>query len=186
MKPNPSTSTKPAAQAVSGDKSALAALAARYGTDEVVVAQGVTDATGSKLDVTVTRYDASGAATPIRKTFQGTGQGDDAFAALARTAAASSLTALGEPWKRETVVKAGEKAELTAAVFFSGLDQWETIRKALGNAALVEGMQVEGIAANGAEVQINYRGTPDKLALSLAQSNIALAQDPDGWSLRLK
>jgi hypothetical protein len=47
-------------------------------------------------------------------------------------------------------------------------------------------MQIDGIAAGGAEVQINYRGTPDKLALSLAQSNIALAQDADGWSLRLR
>lgn len=175
--------TVTAAQAVAGDKAALAALAARYGTDEVVVAQGVTDAAGTKLDVTLTRYGPSGAEAPIRKTFSG--QGAD-FAGLARSAASASLLALGEPWKRETAVRAGEKAQLTASVFFSGLDQWEAIRKALGRAALVEGMQVEGIAANGAEVQINYRGTPDKLALSLAQANIALAQDADGWSLRLR
>ncbi len=180
--------TVTAAQAVAGDKAALAALAARYGADAVVVAYGVTDAAGSKLDVTVTRYGPSGPGTPIRGSYQATGaaQNGDAFMTMAKSAASSTLLALGEPWKRETVVRAGEEAQLTASVFYSTLDQWESIRKALGNAPLVESLQIEGIAANGAEVDIRYRGTPDKLALSLSQANIALAQDAGGWSLRLK
>jgi len=180
--------TVTAAQAVAGDKAALAALAARYGADSVVVAYGVTDAAGSKLDVTVTRYDPSGPGTPVRGSYQATGaaQNGDAFMTMAKSAASSTLLALGEPWKRETVVRAGEEAQLTASVFYSTLDQWESIRKALDNAPLVESLQIEGIAANGAEVDIRYRGTPDKLALSLSQANITLAQDAGGWSLRLK
>lgn len=176
------------AQAVAGDRTALAALAARYGADAVVVAHGVTDATGTKLDVTVTRYDPSGTGSPIQRTFQAPAgaSGDDAFMTLAKGAASQMLLALGEPWKREIVVRAGEQAQLSASVYYSTLDQWEAIRKALGNTPLVESMQIEGIAANGAEVDIRYRGTPDKLALSLAQANVALTQDPDGWSLRLK
>ncbi|KAB7740498.1 DUF2066 domain-containing protein [Parvibaculum sedimenti] len=176
------------AQAVAGDKAALAALAARYGADSVVVAHGVTDAAGTKLDVTVTRYDPSGPGTPIHATFQAAGaaQNGDAFMIMAKSAASSMLLALGEPWKRETVVRAGEQAQLTASVFYSTLDQWEAIRKAVGNTPLVESMQIEGIAANGAEVDIRYRGMPDTLVLSLAQSNVALAQDADGWSLHLK
>ncbi|MEN6541010.1 DUF2066 domain-containing protein [Parvibaculum sp.] len=176
------------AQAIAGDKTALAALATRYGADAVVVAHGVTDATGSKLDVTVTRYDPAGSGTPLHQTFQGVAgaQTDDAFMTLAKGAASQMLLALGEPWKREVVVRAGEQAQLTASVYYSTLDQWEAIRKALGNAPLVDSMQINGIAASGAEVDIRYHGTPDKLALSLAQANIALTQEADGWSLRLK
>jgi hypothetical protein len=174
-----------AEQAISGDKTALSTLAARYGADEVVVAYASTNADGSKLDVTATRYDASGSKT-IKRSYQATTQGPDAFDTMAKGAASDLLLALGEDWKRAIVVRSGEAAQLTASVYFTTLDQWETIRKGLASAPLVEGMQIDGIAAGGAEVQINYRGTPDKLALSLAQSNIALAQDADGWSLRLR
>lgn len=172
-------------QAIAGDKAALAALAARYGTDEVIVAYGVSNAEGTRIDATVTRHGAATGAT-IRKSYQATTQGPDAFATMAKNAASDLLLSLGDEWKRAIVVRAGEAAQLTASVFFSSLDQWEAIRKGLAATPLVEGLQVEGIGAAGAEVEINYRGTPDKLALSLAQSNISLAQEQDGWSLRLR
>lgn len=178
-------STVTAEQALAGDKEALAALAARYGTDEVVVAHGVTDQAGTKIDATVTRHGAT-AGAPIARSYRVAAQGPDAFDVAARAAASDLLLALGDEWKRAIVVRADEAAQLTASVLFASLDQWETIRKGLSTAPLVEGLQVEGIAATGAEVEIDYRGTPDKLALSLAQSNILLAQDEDGWSLRLK
>lgn len=172
-------------QALAGDKDALATLAARYGTEEVVVAHGVADADGTKIDATVTRY-AAVAGAPIARSYRVAAQGPDAFDVAARTAASDLLLALGDEWKRAIAVHADEAAALTASVLFASLDQWETIRKGLSTAPLVEGLQVEGIAATGAEVEIDYRGTPDKLALSLAQSNILLSQDEDGWSLRLK
>ena len=162
------------AQALSGDKTALANLGQRYGADEVIVAVAVSNADGSNVDVTVNRYGGAGAA-PVKGSYAGL----DA-------AAAGLLATLGEQWKRDTIVQAGEQAQLTASAWFTGLDQWEAIRKGLSSTPLVNGLQVSGIAANGAEVQISYRGTPDKLALSLAQANISLSQDAGGWSLRAR
>jgi VCBS repeat-containing protein len=168
-----------AAQALAGEKAALSALAARYGTDEVVVADAVASADGTKLNVTVTRYGAADAA-PLKRSYQ-----DTADTVMA-TAAGGALLALGEQWKREIIVRGGEKASLTASAFFTSLDQWEAIRKGLTSTPLVQGVQVEGIASGGAEIEIDYRGTPDKLALSLAQQNVALSQEEGGWSLRMR
>jgi hypothetical protein len=162
------------AQAVSGDKTALANLGQRYGADEVVVAIATASADGAKVDLTVNRYGAA-EAPAIKHSYQSL----DA-------AAEGVLAALGEEWKRDTIVQAGEQAQLTASAYFTGLDQWEAIRKGLSSTPLVNGLQVSGIAANGAEVLISYRGTPDKLALSLAQANVALSQDAGGWSLRVR
>ena len=172
-------------QALSGDRAALSALAASYGTDEVVVASAVVSADGTRLDATVTRYGAQ-AAAPIRRSYNTAAAGADGFNAMARAAASDLLLAVSDNWKRAIVVRGGAAAQLTASVYFSTLDQWQAIRKALTTEPLVSGLQVEGIAADGAQVEIDYRGTPDQLALSLAQSNVSLVQDADGWSLRLK
>ncbi|MDO8289421.1 MAG: DUF2066 domain-containing protein [Parvibaculum sp.] len=158
------------AQAVSGDKAAIAALGERYGVDDVVVAIAKTN--GESVGLTINRY-GLGDLTPVKRTYQNL----DA-------AASGLIDVLGDQWKRETVVAPGEQSHLTAAVIFSGLGQWESIRRGLGATPLVNGLQVEGITASGAEVQISYRGTPEKLALSLAQSNVVLEQSADGWTIR--
>lgn len=164
------------AQALSGDKAALATLGQRYGADEVVVASAVSNAAGTKVDVTISSYgNAIDPVAPIKRSY-----------ASLDAAAEGVLAALGEKWKRDTIVQSGTQAQLTAAAHFTGLNQWETIRKGLSSTPLVSGLQVTGITATGAQVQVDYRGTPEKLALSLAQSNVALIQDAGGWSLRVR
>lgn len=160
------------AQAVSGDKTAIAALGDRYGVDDVIVAVARVGADGESIGLTINRY-GLGDFTPVKRTYQNL----DA-------AASGLIDVLGDLWKRDTVVAPGEQSHLTAAVIFSSLGQWESIRRGLGATPLVNGLQVEGITANGAEVQISYRGTPEKLALTLAQSNVVLEQSADGWTIR--
>lgn len=160
------------AQAVSGDKTAISNLGQRYGADDVVVAIASSNADGSAIRLKATRY----------------GPGDNeviqrSYASL-DAAAAGLIDVLGDQWKRNTIAEPGTQAHLTAEVSYIGLDQWEMIRKGLSSTPLVNGLQVDGITSNSAEVQISYRGTPEKLALALAQSNVQLTQDANGWSLR--
>ncbi|MES1990195.1 MAG: DUF2066 domain-containing protein [Pseudomonadota bacterium] len=161
-----------ATQAVSGDKAAINALGDRYGVDDVVVA--IASASGSKVSLTINRY-GLGDLTPIKRTYT------DLDAA-----ASGLIDVLGDLWKRDTVVAPGEQSHLVAAASFASLGQWEAIRRGLGATPLVNGLQVEGISSTGAEVQISYRGSPEKLALALAQSNVALTQDPisQDWTIR--
>lgn len=163
-----------AAQAISGDKTAISNLGQRYGTDDVVVAVASSNADGSAIKLKATRY----------------GLGDNAVIERSYpnldVAAAGLIDALGDQWKRDTIAEPGTQAHLMASVSYIGLDQWEAIRKGLSSTPLVNGLQVDGITSNSAEVQISYRGSPEKLALALAQSNIELMADADGWLLRAR
>jgi hypothetical protein len=163
-----------ASQAVSGDKTAIANLGQRYGADDVVVATAQSNAAGSSIRLIITRY-GLGDAAPIQRTYQSL---DDAAVGL--------ISVLGDQWKRDTIVAPGSQAHMTATVSYIGLDQWETVRNGLGSTPLVSGLQVDGITSTGAEVEITYRGTPEKLALSLAQANVALTQDEHGWMLQAR
>ena len=160
-------------QAVSGDKTAINALGDRYGVDDVIVAIATTGA-GGNVNLTVNRY-GLGDLTPVKRTY-----------ASLDAAASGLIDVLGDAWKRDTVVATGEQSHLVAAATFGSLGQWEAIRRGLGATPLVNGLQVEGISSTGAEVQISYRGSPEKLALALAQSNVSLTQDPtsQGWIIR--
>jgi len=162
-------------EAIVGDQSAISTLGQRYGADDGVVAIATSNADGSRVSIKATRYGPD-ASAPISRTYQSM---DDAATGL--------VAALGEQWKRETIVAPGTEAHLTATVSFLGLDQWQTIRQGLGSTPLVNGLQVDGITSNSAEVQISYRGATDKLALALAQANVELTQDPDGgWLLQAR
>lgn len=163
-----------AAQAVSGDKTAIANLGQRYGVDNVVVAVASSNADGSAIRLKATRY-GMGDNEVIQRSYQSL---DDAAAGL--------LDVLGDQWKHDTIVAPGMQAHLTAEVSYIGLDQWQAIRQGLSATPLVNGLQVDGITSNSAEVQISYRGTPEKLALALAQSNVELTQNADGWSLHAR
>lgn len=172
-----------AEQAVSNEetaKEALANLAANYGTSEVVVAEATLNADGS-LAVIATRKGGPVAAEPIRGTYPK--RGEDSAATM--TAAAADLIGqLAVAWKRQIIVRDGKLSTLTARADFANLGDWETIRKGLTSTPLVQGMEVAGISARGAEIHISHKGTTEMLALSLAQQNVELrdgtATVPDG------
>tara|TARA_R110000868_G_scaffold179503_7_gene419553 strand:- start:2304 stop:3353 length:1050 start_codon:yes stop_codon:yes gene_type:complete len=159
-------------QAQGGDKNAIADLGRRYGADDVIVAQAVSTATGIAL--TVNRY-GLGDTPVIKRTYPTL---DDAAVGL--------MGVIGDQWKRDTIVAPGTQAHMTAMVNFTSMGQWEAIRKALAATPIVNGLQVQGITTQGAEVQISFRGTAEKLALSLAQANVSLTQDATGWLLKAR
>lgn len=148
-------------------------------TGEAIVSKAVLGA-GGKLDISTS---ASGGANlePITQSHQG-GNTPEGM----KAAAAATLAAIGQQWKKATIVRGGAQAQLTSAVFFSSVEQWESIRRSLSSTPLVQGVQINGVSAGSAEVQIDYRGTPDKLAFLLEQKNVALAQGGTGWTLRAK
>ena len=161
------------AQAIAGDKGAISALGNRYGVDDVIVAIARTGANGG-VSLTINRY-GLGDLTPVKRSY-----------ADLDAAASGLIDVMGDLWKRDTVVAPGEQSHLVAEASFVNLGQWEAIRRGLGATPLVNGLQVEGISSTGAEIQISYRGTPEKLALTLAQSNVSLMQDPttQSWIIR--
>lgn len=160
--------TVSAEQASAGDEAALEALAANYGTGEVVVAEAAFN--GETLSVTVKRIGGT-PAEPLTGTYGKDGRDE---AETMKAAAADMLSALAVAWKRQIIVRDGRLSTLTAQADFANLGEWEAIRKGLTSTPLVQGMEVAGISSRGAEIRISHKGTTDMLALSLAQQNVTL------------
>lgn len=166
------------AQAMSGDRAAIASLAARYGATDTAVAYASTDAGGTRVTVTLRQY--SGDAAPIVTTKVYTGEKpEDAL----NVAAAGSLETLALKWKRDTVIRGGVGGNLVADAHFSDLSDWEMIRKTLASSPYVADLDVQGISAGGAEIAITYKGTSDKLAAALAAQGVALSQTEGAWDI---
>lgn len=166
------------AQAMSGDQAAFASLAARYGANDTAIAFASADASGTKVTVTMKQYAGSTAPTSTTQTFTGATP-DEALS----NAAAGTLDALALKWKRDTVVRGGIGGTLVADARFSGLGEWEYIRKTLASSPFVADMDVQGISSGGAEISITYRGTSEKLAEALRSQNVALTQSEGTWQI---
>ena len=167
-------STVPAETAVSDSeeaRTALADLAANYGTSEVVVAVAALGADGS-LQVTLTHRGGAAPSAPLSGTYQAEGRD---LPQLLEAAAADMLSGIAVQWKRQIIVRDGTLSTLTVQADFATLSEWETIRKGLTSTPLVQDMEVAGISPRGAEIRISHKGSTEMLALSLAQQNVTLS-----------
>ncbi len=175
-------STLPADKALSGDISALRALAARYGAGGVLVALAKPDASGSGLSVTLTRYNGDGKLDELTQNFSAD-PSDPSPDALYAAAAKGSFDALADRWKSGAAVSTVAMSSLDASIYFTSLAQWQAIRGRLDSIAPVRRVNVEALGVDGAIVGLNYIGTPDELTKSMADQSLDLFQGPDGWQI---
>jgi len=164
-------------QALSGNRPALAAMAARYGADRVVVAHAsVGDVPGSLSSRFVT-YPV-GEAGP--KTWSGRESGAASLGTAAHRLASRFIDKTEVDWKRDSIVRFGEQAVLSASVAYQSLGEWQTIRRRLDQIPLIRNITIVAVSTEGAQVELDYVGTIDTLDLSLAQQRLALT-DLDGY-----
>lgn len=164
-------------QALSGDRPALAAMAARYSADRVVVAHAsVGDAPGSLSSRFVT-YPV-GEAAP--RTWSGRENGVATLETAAYRLASRFIDKTEADWKRDSIVRFGEQAVLSASVAYQSLGEWQTIRRRLAQIPLIKNITIVAVSTEGAQVELDYMGTIDTLDLNLAQQSLALT-DLDGY-----
>lgn len=167
-------------QAASGDQEALAAFAERYGTDRVLVA--VASPSGqSGLDARVRLYQPGSIMPP--RSWNRRVTGEDGLVSLGRQAANLILDDMAEEWKGDSAVDRGAQAALSASVRFTSLAEWASIRSRLEKLPAIQKMTVVGMSTDGALVELDYLGSPDRLASLLAQHNLSLLQMDDYWVL---
>ncbi len=164
-------------QALSGDRPALAAMAARYRADKVIIAHAsVGDEPGSLSSRFVT-YPVGGAAP---KTWSGRENGAGSLGTAAYRLASRFIDKAEADWKRESIVRSGERAVLSASVAYRSLGEWQTIRRRLARIPLIKNITIVAVSTEGAQVELDYVGTVDTLDLNLAQHNLSLT-DLDGY-----
>jgi hypothetical protein len=168
-------------QAVAGDPDALAAIAARYGGGDVLIAQA-TFGDGAQLDIAVRRV--SGAiVTPISTaTFRP--NPDESQADMMARAVTSAVADLEEVWKRQTLLGSGEESVLTADVPIGGLADWLYVRDHLKGVAAISRSDILMLGKSAARLEIHYSGDPARLQLALAQRDLTLSGSGASWTLQ--
>lgn len=166
-------------QAVAGDKEAIAAIAARYGTSAVIVAFATAGAGDTIEQLIVSRYPVGG------------GPGKRLSVAPRRPPEALLATALAisqeaeEDWKAAAAIDtSAATGALDATVPIAQLGEWISLRKQLAGIPAIRQTEVRSLGVGAARVTLHHSGTPQQLQAVLAQAGIALVQEPGGWVLR--
>jgi hypothetical protein len=175
-----------AEQALSGDVQRLAAVAARYDARDSLVTHGslrVSERRGlPELEVLATRYGTVQQEQTTVSTYSA-GPGESMDALLLR-AATDVTRRVEDNWKRDNFLQFGQSSVLAVTVPISGLGAWLDVRGRLINVAVIN--HVDLLLLSRAEVRVNlhYMGELEQLSLALAQADLIIEEDEDGWILR--
>ncbi|MBI3515095.1 MAG: DUF2066 domain-containing protein [Proteobacteria bacterium] len=168
------------AQAETGGPGAFATLLQRYDAGDAVVAEAALDAAGVTL--TVRR---PGITEPLF-TDRVPQSAVEPQAELLRRAALRVVQGLEERWKREILVQPQEDAgAIVVRVPLQGVNDWLELRRRLASTGFVQNVAVKSLSRREAVVGLSFAGEPSQLKLVLAQRQLALEQEPDGWVLRV-
>lgn len=159
-------------QLINGDGSAIAELTQAYGSSLVMLAVAQPDIAGKRLNVALAGRDAVGAFVLNRS--YGLNLEDVAY--TSELAAVIALGILEGRWKATKLDTAsghvaGFGSDLMLVqmmVEFRNLRQWQQMQQRITRLPGLEGLQVGGLSARGAQVRAMYPGGPEALAHALA------------------
>ena len=173
----------PPAALLAGDRAALDALGARYGTTTVIVAlaRAADPNLGGRVEVDLRRADDW--AVPVFQTTVETEPGADPAVAL-DGAVEQAVPAIEDDWKRRTAAEASQVTTLSASVPLADLAGWVQIKHDLDGLPEVRWIRVDSFTQTRAQITIGYLGDTERLVTSVAQVGLSLAEETDGWRLR--
>lgn len=175
-----------AEQAIAGDESKLAALAARYGAAETLVAvariRRDTARREIRLDISLARYGGVAAWHDVDSVASPAAVGIETVLKLAVQRIADRLE---EDWKRQTLLRFGDEMALSATVVIDDLASWMTVRRLLAQTAEVRNVEIASLTSRDAQVILHFLGDPNQLAIALAQRELELTEADGYWTLRL-
>lgn len=153
----------------------FAALAEKYGATEVWVTAASRTANG--LAVTLSSVKQDGRRDSRYSIIANPGEGEGA---LSVRAAAMVRAAFEEVWKSQTAVNYGMRSSLEAAVSFTGLPDWVSIRNELSDIRLIQRVNVDQMLTQGARLRLDFVGKIEQLQATLRQANLVLEDNGTG------
>lgn len=175
-----------AEQAATLDRARLRALAARYGTQGVIVVSAETDESGVAGAAVQVQFSRIGAPAPDADwphLFR-LAAGETAETAWPRIARAAAEL-IEERWKSEVLVQGSDVGQLRATVPVGDLSEWIAMRRRLAEVASVRRLDILVLGRGGAIVDIQHEGGTEALRTALAQRDLALEEEEGGWRLQL-
>ena len=173
-------------QASVGDMQRLGVVMRRYGTDGVLLMHAVQSQSQSAIerpvfDITLRSLGTGQENTRIER-FEGS-LGEAAEPVLQR-AALTLVRGIEEAWLSETALDFSQQASLDVSVQLNSLTDWLAMQKRLTQTPAIQRIDMRALSVNGAQVNLQFLGTPEKLAAALSQQGLMLTQEAGNWQLR--
>ncbi|WP_417829083.1 DUF2066 domain-containing protein [Thalassospira sp.] len=177
-------STVSVEQAENGAMERLAQLARRYGADVAVVATADVSGPegGETVDVSVTRYDESGA-PQIFGVQEKTLPGETLSETLVRSAK-SVQNQLADSWKRANLINYSTGGNLMVFIPITGLPDWAGIEKKLVGLPVVRNARVIAMSKREVQLSLDYVGSTNQLQTALNQQNLNLTRMGELWFIQ--
>ncbi len=174
-----------AALAVEGDEAAMAAIAKRYGANNILVmlATLVERDQARTLDLTLTWHGPLRSGSEISSLLAAA---DESTEALLARAVAETAGDLEETWKRQTLLQFDSERRLSARLPVEGLQDWVRVQRRLEQNGTVRKFAIASISRHAVQLHLDYLGDPDQLAVSLAQNDLELIEEDGFWILKLR
>lgn len=163
-----------------GDTTSMAAIAAKYNADAVIVAHANATEVG-QLDVAVYQYTGQGSRLFFRNFTD-----EDEPRDMSAQAVAEIAQAFSDEWKQTAIVSANQMARFTVAADYENLQSWLKMRDRLETARFIKNMTVHVLTSRGAIISLSYTGSVEQLTSNLAQNDMVLREDETGWRLKLR
>jgi hypothetical protein len=175
-------------QALAESDARVAAIAHRHGAVGALLAYAIlrNPAASGALSVEITAS-RIGTRVPDRTLVQSIagkpGESEDTLLARAAIAIRDDVE---ETWKRENLLRFGERNSLVAVVPLGGIGDWIRVRRAIADVAFVQSSDLVELSRGEATVRLSYLGDEEQLALALAQHDLDLSRGPVSWVIRAR
>ena len=168
-------------QATAKDAQAIANLTARYDVGGALIAVAHWTPEGLQMNIAAARRGLP--TTDFNLTYAGApGQSRDEIMAGAVQLAARTIE---EDWRRRNRITSTTTAQITALVPLNDLKEWTAVRTHLGDVPLVDGINLQAMTRDRAQVTLSYLGDQSQLTLAMAQQDLGLSQQGGVWVIEL-
>lgn len=174
-----------AEQAIGGDGQRLAAVAARYGAGDTLVAHATLRldplSRRPNVEVYLTRYGTALQEQTFVRSYAP--KGEESLGDLLGRAAADLSRQVQENWKNDNLLQFTRQAVVVVTVRIGGLGDWLAVRERLGRVAVIRKAELVLLSRDEVRVNLHYIGDPEQLSLALEQADLAISRDGDDWIL---
>jgi hypothetical protein len=156
----------------------VSGLAQKYGSTEVWLTSVAKTPNGLQVAVTVLRNDGrrDSRFTIIANAGESEGQ-------MSVRAAAMVRASYEEAWKAETAVNYGSHSFIEAAVAFTSLPDWVSLRRELSDIRLIQQVNVLQMLTQGARIRVKFLGRKEQLRGALKQADIVMTELDNGLQI---
>lgn len=172
-------------QAAAGDRAHLDILMRRYKTADVLVIHamklpnaGLEGA--NTYDVSLRRLAAPEQSLQTERFEAGPGE---PMESVLKRAALSLVRGIEDAWIYETAIDFALQASMDVIAPLNDLQEWQKMQKLLKETPMIQRVELRTLSVRGAQVNLQYLGTPEKLAAALSKRGLALTQESGRWQL---